>query len=158
GSRGLVADVCQLAVRDQSFDIIISSEMLEHTGAADQAIRELARVLRPEGLLVLTTPNRVWQGVVRAASRLRLRPFHGIDALVGWGGLARSGAVVVGGRCGGPRPCRFSPVAVSSRLEEGGENRGEALGPGTAGEPDGQSGGDRPETPGGGGAFVPLRR
>jgi len=90
GSRGLVADVCQLAVRDQSFDVIISSEMLEHTGAADQAIRELARVLRPEGLLVLTTPNRVWQGVVRAASRLRLRPFHGIEAFVGWRGLERS--------------------------------------------------------------------
>src|SRR5205823_6525093 len=31
GSRGLVADVCHLAFRDESFDVVISSEMLEHT-------------------------------------------------------------------------------------------------------------------------------
>jgi len=84
GSRGLVADVCQLAVRDQSFDVVICSEMLEHTDAPERAIKELARVLRADGLLVLTTPNRVWQGVVRAASRLRLRPFRGLENFVAW--------------------------------------------------------------------------
>jgi len=84
GSRGLVADVGQLAARDGSFDVVISSEMLEHTEAPERAIGELARVLRRDGLLVLTTPNRVWQGVVRAASRLRLRPFHGLENFVAW--------------------------------------------------------------------------
>jgi SAM-dependent methyltransferase len=90
GSHGLVADVCQLAVRDQSFDVVISSEMLEHTDAPERAIKELARVLRADGLLVLTTPNRVWQGAVRAASRLRLRPFRGLENFVGWRLLERS--------------------------------------------------------------------
>ena len=84
GSRGLVADVCHLAVRDESFDVVISSEMLEHTEAPARAIAELARILRVSGLLVLTTPNRVWQGVVRAASRLRLRPFRGLENFVAW--------------------------------------------------------------------------
>jgi 2-polyprenyl-3-methyl-5-hydroxy-6-metoxy-1,4-benzoquinol methylase len=84
GSRGLVADVSQLAVRDQSFDVVISSEMLEHTDAPERAIKELARILRADGLLVLTTPNRVWQGAVRAASRLRLRPFRGLENFVAW--------------------------------------------------------------------------
>ena len=84
GSRGLVADVCQLAVRDESFDAVISSEMLEHTKAPARAVRELARVLRPNGVLVLTTPNRVWQGPVRVASVLRLRPFHGMENFVAW--------------------------------------------------------------------------
>ena len=31
GCRGVVADVCRLGVRDASFDVVISSEMLEHT-------------------------------------------------------------------------------------------------------------------------------
>jgi 2-polyprenyl-6-hydroxyphenyl methylase/3-demethylubiquinone-9 3-methyltransferase len=84
GSRGLVADVCQLAVRDRSFDVVISSEMLEHTDAPERAIKELARVLQADGLLVLTTPNRVWQGTIRAASRLRLRPFRGLENFVAW--------------------------------------------------------------------------
>jgi 2-polyprenyl-3-methyl-5-hydroxy-6-metoxy-1,4-benzoquinol methylase len=84
GSRGVVGDVCQLPVRDESFDIVISSEMLEHTDAPERAIMELARILRREGLLVLTTPNRVWQGVVRTASRLGLRPFRGLENFVEW--------------------------------------------------------------------------
>jgi 2-polyprenyl-3-methyl-5-hydroxy-6-metoxy-1,4-benzoquinol methylase len=90
GSRGLVGDACRLAVRDESFDVVISSEMLEHTDAPERAIEELARVLRTDGLLVLTTPNRVWQGVVRAASRLRLRPFRGLENFVAWRRLERS--------------------------------------------------------------------
>ena len=89
-SRGVVGDVCHLAVRDASFDVVIASEMVEHTEDPARAIEELARVLRPEGWLVLTTPNRVWQGVVRAASRLRLRPFRGRENFVAWGRLERS--------------------------------------------------------------------
>jgi 2-polyprenyl-3-methyl-5-hydroxy-6-metoxy-1,4-benzoquinol methylase len=89
-SRGLVADACQLAVRDESFDVVVSSEMIEHTQAPERAVKELARVLRPDGLLVLTTPNRVWQGVVRATSRLGLRPFRGLENFLGWHHLERS--------------------------------------------------------------------
>jgi len=94
GSRGLVADACQLPVRDGSFDVVISSEMLEHTRAPLEALGELARVLRPDGLLVLTTPNRAWQGVVRAASTLGLRPFRGWENFLGWRELERSCAAV----------------------------------------------------------------
>jgi 2-polyprenyl-6-hydroxyphenyl methylase/3-demethylubiquinone-9 3-methyltransferase len=90
GSRGLVADVCDLAIRDESFDVVIASEMLEHTEAPARAVRELARVLRANGLLVLTTPNRLWQGAVRAASRLRMRPFRGLENFVAWRDLEQS--------------------------------------------------------------------
>jgi hypothetical protein len=47
-------------------------------------IELLEEALRANGLLVLTTPNRVWQGAVRAASRLRLRPFRGLENFVAW--------------------------------------------------------------------------
>lgn len=90
GSRGVVADACRLPVRGETFDVVISSEMLEHTRAPLDALAELARVVRPGGLLVLTTPNRAWQGVVRAASALGLRPFHGWENFVPWPALERS--------------------------------------------------------------------
>lgn len=90
GSRGLVADACELPVRDESFDLIISSEMLEHTPTPLRTLQELARVLRPDGVLVLTTPNRAWQGVVRAASALRLRPFRGLENFCAWRDLERA--------------------------------------------------------------------
>ena len=89
-SHGVVGDACQLAMRDESFDIVISSEMLEHTVEPARAIGELARVLRPGGWLVLTTPNRAWQAVVRSASRLGLRPFHGLESFVAWRDLEQA--------------------------------------------------------------------
>ena len=90
GSRGIVADVCHLAIRDESFDVVIASEMLEHTTTPRRAVEELARAVKADGLLVLTTPNRAWQGVVRAASRLRLRPFRGLENFIGWDELERA--------------------------------------------------------------------
>jgi 2-polyprenyl-3-methyl-5-hydroxy-6-metoxy-1,4-benzoquinol methylase len=90
GSRGLVADACQLGLREASFDLVISSEMLEHTEAPARAVAELGRVLKAGGLLVLTTPNRIWQGPVRTASRLRLRPFRSRENFVGWRALERA--------------------------------------------------------------------
>ena len=90
GSRGVVADACRLGFRDESFDVVISSEMVEHTQAPERAVAELARVLRSGGWLVLTTPNRMWQWPVRTASRLRLRPFQGIENFLAWNRLERS--------------------------------------------------------------------
>ena len=90
GSRGVVGDACRLPIRDDSFDVVISSEMLEHTSEPVRAIAELARVLRNAGLLVLTTPNRVWQAPVRLASRLGLRPFRGLENFLGWSTLERA--------------------------------------------------------------------
>ena len=89
-SGGVVADACQLAIRDESFDIVIASEMIEHTPTPTRAIDELARAVKLGGLLVITTPNRAWQAVVRTASRLRLRPFRGLENFVGWDELERA--------------------------------------------------------------------
>ena len=88
-SRGIVSDVCRLAARDESFDVIVASEMIEHTPTPARAIAELARVLRADGVLVLTTPNRIWQEPVRAASRLGWRPFQGLENFTAWRDLDR---------------------------------------------------------------------
>jgi 2-polyprenyl-3-methyl-5-hydroxy-6-metoxy-1,4-benzoquinol methylase len=84
GCAGVVADACTLPFRGGSFDLVVSSEMIEHTPAPERAIRELAGVLRGGGLLVVTTPNRLWQAPVRMASRFGLRPFHGLENFVAW--------------------------------------------------------------------------
>lgn len=75
----VIGDALTLPFRDASFDIVVSSEMIEHTVKPAQAVREMGRVLKPDGTLVLTCPNRAWQGVVRTASRLGLRPFQGLE-------------------------------------------------------------------------------
>lgn len=52
-----VADIQQLPFSDAAFDTIISCETVEHVPDPARAVCELARVLRPGGRLLLTTPN-----------------------------------------------------------------------------------------------------
>jgi 2-polyprenyl-3-methyl-5-hydroxy-6-metoxy-1,4-benzoquinol methylase len=53
------ADVTKLPFADGSFDIVICSEVLEHIEDNRSAVRELVRVLKPGGDLVVTVP-RFW--------------------------------------------------------------------------------------------------
>jgi 2-polyprenyl-3-methyl-5-hydroxy-6-metoxy-1,4-benzoquinol methylase/spore maturation protein CgeB len=52
----LVADGTALDVPDGSFDTVLMGEIVEHSEDASPLLAEAARVLRPDGLLVLTTP------------------------------------------------------------------------------------------------------
>ncbi|ADC66505.1 Methyltransferase type 11 [Ferroglobus placidus DSM 10642] len=54
----LKADARNLSLKDESFDLIISTEVIEHFIEGEQFIRECYRVLKPGGILLLTTPNR----------------------------------------------------------------------------------------------------
>ena len=48
-----------LPVRDQTFDMAFAGEVIEHTTSENDLISEIARVLKPGGHLVITTPNLV---------------------------------------------------------------------------------------------------
>lgn len=51
------ADVAELPFEDGSFDLVVSFETIEHVGDAKAALSELQRVLAPDGLLLISTPN-----------------------------------------------------------------------------------------------------
>ena len=50
-------DIFRLPFEDNSVDIIISSEVVEHLPDPMPAICEMARVLKPDGYAMVTTPN-----------------------------------------------------------------------------------------------------
>lgn len=51
----VVGDAQALGFADASFDVVLCTEMLEHVPEPQRAIDEMRRVLRPGGLLLLTT-------------------------------------------------------------------------------------------------------
>jgi SAM-dependent methyltransferase len=51
------ADVALLPFKDKTFDVVICREVIEHVPDTDAAFREMKRVLRPKGYLLITTPN-----------------------------------------------------------------------------------------------------
>ena len=60
------ADAQALPFADASFDAVVSFETIEHLADARALLAECRRVLREEGLLYLSTPNRT---VTRCPSR-----------------------------------------------------------------------------------------
>jgi SAM-dependent methyltransferase len=52
----LIADIRALPLADGEFDAVLCTEVLEHVAAPDAAARELFRVLRPGGRLLVTVP------------------------------------------------------------------------------------------------------
>lgn len=81
GCESVLADALALTETfgNDRFDLVVSSECIEHTPDPSRALQQMAAVLKPGGLLAVSTPNRLWHPVVALATALRLRPFDGYE-------------------------------------------------------------------------------
>jgi len=66
----IVSDICQIPCPDQSFNVILCSEVLEHVPDPIKAINELDRILIVGGQLIITAPFR---------SMTHFSPYHYCD-------------------------------------------------------------------------------
>ena len=72
----IVSDIQQIGAPSEHFDTVISCETLEHVPDPSAAMKELHRVLRPGGRLLLTTPSYLGPfGLYRGYLRLRGRRY-----------------------------------------------------------------------------------
>jgi SAM-dependent methyltransferase len=96
--EALEADVTSLPFADQTFDAAVLGEVLEHLEDDRAALAEIARVLRPGGVLALSVPanpklfgpSDVWAGHVRRYTRPALIDACAsagltIERCLGWG-------------------------------------------------------------------------
>jgi 2-polyprenyl-3-methyl-5-hydroxy-6-metoxy-1,4-benzoquinol methylase len=56
--RALAADAHRLPFGDHAFDLVILADVLEHVRKPAMVVQEVARVLRPGGMLYASMPNR----------------------------------------------------------------------------------------------------
>lgn len=67
GKLDIVSDIAAIPEPDASFDAVMCIEVLEHLADPIQAIKEFARLLTPNGWLILTAPS---------CSLTHLAPYH----------------------------------------------------------------------------------
>ncbi|MDP8910915.1 MAG: class I SAM-dependent methyltransferase [Actinomycetota bacterium] len=92
------ADVAELPFRDASFDAAVLGEVLEHVEDDVGALREVARVLRPRGVVAASVPANPawfgpsdrWAGHVRRYTRRELSTTAAaaglrVERCIGWG-------------------------------------------------------------------------
>ena len=68
-ARAVRADLLALPFPDGSFDVVMASEVLEHIPADEQALAEIARVVRPGGRVAVTVPRWWPERICWALSR-----------------------------------------------------------------------------------------
>jgi ubiquinone/menaquinone biosynthesis C-methylase UbiE len=67
------ADACKLPFADQSFDAVVSFETIEHVAQPETLLREIARVLKRDGMCICSSPNREFQPY---SGNKEENPFH----------------------------------------------------------------------------------
>jgi ubiquinone/menaquinone biosynthesis C-methylase UbiE len=68
----LIADACRLPLASASFDAVVAFELIEHVSEQQELIAEIRRVLRPTGLLLLSSPDTL----VYSGKLGERNPFH----------------------------------------------------------------------------------
>ncbi len=71
--RFLYRDIYDTGLDAESFDLVCSLQVVEHLNDPDRFMEEARRVLRPGGLCVITTPNRL---ILSPGLESPLNPFH----------------------------------------------------------------------------------
>jgi len=69
------SDITSIPVDDSTFDVVLCTEVLEHVPEPIQTVKELARILRPGGKLLVSAP---------LASFLHQEPYHFYGGYTPW--------------------------------------------------------------------------
>jgi 2-polyprenyl-3-methyl-5-hydroxy-6-metoxy-1,4-benzoquinol methylase len=73
-TRTMVGDVLALdEILMEEFDVVVSSEVIEHTPDPHASVIQLAKRVKPGGYLSMSCPNARWSWLLRLAQLTRLR-------------------------------------------------------------------------------------
>ncbi len=69
-------DLSRLGLRDQSFDLAVSFETIEHLRHPESMVREVCRLLKPGGEWIVSSPDPRMSGLLNLPAARPTNPFH----------------------------------------------------------------------------------
>lgn len=91
----LRADALALPVKDDTFDVVVATAIIEHVSEPVQLVREAFRVLRKNGIFIVTTPHPFWEGIATRIGHLKEDEHHETLTLSKLSALFRSSGLTV---------------------------------------------------------------
>jgi SAM-dependent methyltransferase len=84
------ANALELPYEDNTFDLVVSCEVLEHVGDPESMVLEIRRVLKPDGVAIMTFPSREFPVTYDPINRFWqfVRPRRSNEKLVSQGAYA----------------------------------------------------------------------
>jgi ubiquinone/menaquinone biosynthesis C-methylase UbiE len=79
GLEFTTGDILDIDFQEKSFDMITCFETIEHVQDQKRALEELHRVLSPEGLLIISSPNRKMTSPLKSICEPPDNPFHVVE-------------------------------------------------------------------------------
>ena len=62
---------------DCEFDVVLCLETVEHVSKPEQLVKDLGRVIKPNGVMILSTPNVLWEAVHAFAAVMKIHHSEG---------------------------------------------------------------------------------
>jgi ubiquinone/menaquinone biosynthesis C-methylase UbiE len=73
----VLSDVHKIPLRENRVDVALVSEVLEHVQSPKLVLREVSRVLKPSGTLIVTNPNPFWAPIQFVAEKVKYKAPEG---------------------------------------------------------------------------------
>lgn len=72
----------EIPLPDNSIDVVVSFETIEHHDKHDEMMQEIKRILKPDGFLIMSTPQKAPDGIIRHPYHVKELFFEEFEALV----------------------------------------------------------------------------
>ncbi len=96
GAQIVQGDIQDLPFAELSFDVAVAAAVIEHVADPARVMGEVKRLLRPGGILVLTSPDPFWERLATMVGHLGAGQHHRVMNLGELSGLAsRAGLTVL---------------------------------------------------------------
>lgn len=84
-----------LPVKDDTFDVVVATAIIEHVSEPIQLVREAFRILRKNGIFIVTTPHPFWEGIATRIGHLKEDEHHETLTLSKLSALFRSSGLKI---------------------------------------------------------------